>query len=264
MQPGGSPVKQSAVMRMAHIREHLRRHQEINIGTLATKLGVSEMTIRRDLDVLERDGTVQRTHGGAILAERMSFEFEFHQRRLAMREEKLAIARRARGFVSDGQRIILDTGTTTLELAMLLRGFRNLTVITPSLAVASALQHAEGVEVILLGGSLRRGQPDLTGGLTEHMLELLTADLAFQGADAIDMDGNMYNNDVQLARADERMRKSADQVYILADHSKLGKRALVRLGHLRDVAGFITSNGLTAEQEKHLRKAGAPLIRATG
>jgi DeoR/GlpR family transcriptional regulator of sugar metabolism/outer membrane receptor for ferric coprogen and ferric-rhodotorulic acid len=199
--------------RQAIIRDRFAQQPGVSIAELAREFGVSEMTIRRDLDVLEGKSQIQRTHGGAVLTERMMFEFDYRERRELNRAAKCAIAAEARKLVKRGQRLILDNGTTTLELASLLKDGEDLTVITPSLAVASELQHATGVEVILLGGILREGSPDLTGPVTEHCLEIFSADIAFQGADAIGTDGAIYNSDLRLARVDRA--DAADRATLL-------------------------------------------------
>ncbi|MES2693689.1 MAG: DeoR/GlpR family DNA-binding transcription regulator, partial [Verrucomicrobiota bacterium] len=188
--------------RLTGIRDRFASQTGVSVSELAVEFGVSEMTIRRDLSQLESQSHIHRTHGGAVLTERMMFEFDYRERREANRAAKRAIAAEARRLIQPGQRLILDNGTTTLELACLLRDGEGLTIITPSLAVASELQHAAGVEVVLLGGVIRRGSPDLTGPATEHCLELFSADIAFQGADGIGLDGKIYNSDLRLARVD--------------------------------------------------------------
>jgi DeoR family fructose operon transcriptional repressor len=197
--------------RQSQIRQRLAERPGVAVSDLARAFGVSGMTIRRDLAALEAKAHVQRTHGGAVLAERMILEFDYRERRETNRAAKRAIAAAARRLVRPGQRLILDNGTTSLELAALLQDGEDLTVITPSLAVASELQHAAGVEVILLGGVMRRGSPDLTGPVTEHCLELFSADFAFQGADGIGDDGTIYNTDLRLARVDRMMRRLAGE-----------------------------------------------------
>src|SRR5579871_6016831 len=157
---GAIPMKKLPSARHARICARLAAEPGVTVAELARELGVSEMTVRRDLNALEASAGVQRTHGGAMLTERMILEFDYRGRRELNRAAKCAIAAEARKLVQPGDRIILDCGTTTLELASMLRNGENLTVITPSLAVASELQHAAGVEVVLLGGVIRRGSPD--------------------------------------------------------------------------------------------------------
>ena len=249
--------------RQTKIRERFAARPGVSISELARQFGVSEMTIRRDLAALEGKAHIHRTHGGAVLTERMMLEFDYRDRRETNRAAKVAVAAAARQLVQPGQRLILDTGTTTLELAALLQDGKDLTVITPSLAVASELQHAAGVEVILLGGIIRRGSPDLTGPVTEHCLELFAADLAFQGADAIGADGTIYNSDLRLARVDQLMRRVAQRCCVLADHTKIGGTALARSGSLSDVDVFITSRGVSADTVKRFRKLGTEVIVVT-
>jgi DeoR/GlpR family transcriptional regulator of sugar metabolism len=248
--------------RQAQIRDRFAERPGVSVSELAKEFDVSEMTIRRDLTSLEGRALIQRTHGGAMLTERMMLEFDYRDRREVNRAAKLAIAREARKLINPGDRLILDTGTTTLELATLLRDGENLTVITPSLAVASELQHAAGVEVILLGGVIRRGSPDLTGPATEHCLELFSADLAFQGADGIGLDGKIYNSDLRLARVDKLMRGVAKRSCVLADHTKIGLTALACSGSLADVATLITSKGASAETLRRFAKLGPAIITA--
>lgn len=256
-------VKQlPSAARQQQIRRRLSERPGVVVAALAREFEVSEMTIRRDLAALEAQAHVRRTHGGAMLTERMILEFDYRDRRATNRTAKRAIAATARRLIRPGQRLILDNGTTTLELAALLQDGENLTVITPSLAVASELQHAAGVEVILLGGVVRRGSPDLTGPVTEHCLELFSADYAFQGADGIGLDGSIYNSDLRLARVDRLMRRLAQRCCVLADHSKLGVTALARSGSLADVDVFITSRGAPAGALRRFRRLGPEVVVA--
>ncbi len=249
--------------RQARIRERFAEQPGVSISRLAREFGVSGMTIRRDLAALEAKSHIQRTHGGAVLTERMILEFDYRERRERNRRAKQAIAVEARKLVRPGMRLILDTGTTTLELACLLRDGENLTIITPSLAVASELQHAAGVEVILLGGVIHRGSPDLTGPVTEHCLELFSADIAFQGAEGIGADGSIYNIDLRLARVDKLMRKVARASCVLADHTKIGTTALARSGSLADVDYFITDRAAPADALKRFARMGVKIITAS-
>ena len=246
--------------RQATIRRLLRDHQTVAIAELADTFGVSEMTIRRDLDTLERTGQVRRTHGGATLAERMVFEFDFVARRQANRRAKQAIIAEAVRLVRPGQSVILDAGTTTLELARLLKALDDLTVITPSLAVASELQFADGVQTVLLGGVVRRGSPDLTGMITESVLDMFSAEIAFQGADGVGLDGALYTEDMSISQVDRKIRTRAERTYVLADSSKIGKTALARHGMLQEVEALITDDGIGDEHRRALESAGGRIV----
>jgi len=234
--------------------------QRVSVPGLAEKFGVTQMTIHRDLDKLQQAGHIRKTWGGAEPAERMEFEFSFSRRRQTRKKEKEAIARRALEFVLPGLRIILDTGTTTLELTYLLKDYSDITVITPSLAVASVLQFSSGVQTILLGGSIRKGSPDLAGLVTESNLEMFTVDIAFQGADGIGLDGTLYAEDLRIAKIDQKIRKRASKNYVLADSSKIGKTALVTNGLVSEVDALITDSGIDGEVKKGFEDMGATVI----
>ncbi len=254
MHPKSIPTRLPAAARLNVIRNQLAQSSSISISEISGRLGVSEMTIRRDLAILEKSSDVRRTHGGAVVAERMAFEFNYLTRQRERLKEKQAIAAAARKLVEPGQRLILDTGTTTLQLATFLKDCDGLTVITPSLAVASELQFSENIDVVLLGGILHRGSPDLTGPVTEHCLELFSADWVFQGVEALGRDGSAYNVNLQLAQVDRLMRKKATRSCLLADSSKIGQTALVKNGSLADFDVLITDRAVPREYLKMARK----------
>ncbi len=250
----GTKLKITPAQRHSHIKELLAKDIAFTVSELAVKFNVSEMTIHRDLNRLEKQGHIQRVHGGVLSTEKMEFEFDFANKRATNRKIKKAIAKSALTLIKPGKRLILDTGTTTLELAYLLKNFQNLTVITPSLAVASVLQFADGVETILLGGSIRHGSPDLTGAVAEHVLDMFAVDIAFQGADAIGDDGCIYNTDIRMARVDQKIRQRAAQVHILCDSSKIGSTSLATNGSLRNVDSLITDSNISKEHIEIFKK----------
>jgi DeoR/GlpR family transcriptional regulator of sugar metabolism len=247
-QPGESP-------RQRRIQAFLQAHGEGSVGQLARECGVSLMTIRRDLAALAGSGRVVRSHGGAAPVEQVRFRFEFLQRSRLREEAKRHIARTAAALVRDGQSVMLDSGTTTLALALELRTRRRLTLITTSLAIASALQPDPGVQVLLLGGFVRRDSPDLVGIVTEMNLEQLQADWAFIGADGIDLRGNVYNASIEVCRMLPKMVASARSAYIVSDSSKIGRPALMRFGHIAACRGLITDADIRPAQLKALRQA---------
>jgi DeoR/GlpR family transcriptional regulator of sugar metabolism len=248
--------------RQQHILDLLRDRGQCSVEDLAQACGVSDMTIRRDLQRLSDAGRVIRTHGGAAPSEQVMFEFQFLRRAKLSGGAKDRIGARAAALVSDGQSVMLDSGTTTLAIARHLRPRSRLTVITTSLPVASVLQNAPGVETLLLGGYIRRQSPDLHGPLTESNLEQLRADIAFIGADGIDAGGNVYNASLSIARMLTKMAGAASSVYVVADSRKLGRTALVSFGHAARWSGLITDAGIAAETLASLRDAGVNVIIA--
>lgn len=249
-------------LRQSEIASLLKANGECSVEQLSRRFGVTGMTIRRDLQALAERDRVIRTHGGAAAAERVSFEFEFLRREESHGAAKAAIGAAAAAIVKDGQSVMLDSGTTTLAIARRLRERRNLTVITTSLPLASALQFCESIEVLLLGGALRHDAPDLTGPLTEANLEGLRADVAFVGADGIDLQGNVYNTSLAVARMLRKMTAAANRVYVAADSSKVGRTALARYGRLTDFDGLITDEGLGRAEAAALKRTKTKIITA--
>jgi DeoR/GlpR family transcriptional regulator of sugar metabolism len=246
--------------RQMRIQDLLSQHGERTVEQLAGECGVSTMTIRRDLQVMEEQGKILRSHGGAAPLEQVMFQFEFKNRGRIHMESKRLIAGLAAGLIGEGQSIMLDSGTTTLALAMQLKHRKRLTLITTSLAIASALQFSNGVQVLLLGGFVRRDSPDLAGIVTEMNLENLRADLAFIGADGIDLEGNIYNASIEVCHTLSKMAAAARDAYIVSDSSKIGKTALMRFGNISCCKGLITDAGITPEQLAELQKAGVHVI----
>jgi DeoR/GlpR family transcriptional regulator of sugar metabolism len=229
--------------RQMEILKRLRARGECSVEMLAEEFDVSGMTVRRDLQELAREGKVTRTHGGAAPSSQVSFQFGFLRRMNELQPQKQAIADLAAGLVTDGQSILLDSGTTTLALARQLKARRGITVITTSLPIAAELFACEGVEILLLGGLLRHDSPDLTGAVTEANLETLHADIAFLGADAVDAEGNAYNASPQLARMLGKMNSASERTCVVADCTKLARRALVRYATAEDYDTLITDDG---------------------
>jgi len=250
------------ILRRARILERLNAEGECPVASLAERLGVSSMTIRRDLDALARERLLMRTHGGAAPAARVIFDFQFLQREASHREAKAAIARAAAAQAGEGDSVLLDSGTTTLAVARALKARPVRTVITTSLPIASELQYAEKLELILLGGTLRRESPDLIGPLAEMNLEALRADIAFIGAEAVGADGTVYSDSLAVARLLLKVASAARRVYIVADSSKLGRTALARVGNARSWTGLITDVGVKPSDLTALKRAGVTVIRA--
>ena len=250
------------ITRQKKIAELVNKAGECSVEFLAQKCQISEITIRRDLQVLAGSGKIMRTHGGAAVAERVTFEFKFLERSHKNIKAKSAIADRAVRLVGDGQSVILGAGTTTLELAKRLKIKNGLTVITTSLPIASELQFYENIEVLLIGGFLRHGSPDLTGALTEANLENLNAEIAFLGADAIDSGGGIYDNSINVARMLSKMVASAESIYAVADNSKIGKKALVKYSDLSKWNGLITDTGISKGDLNKLKRHKVKVIPA--
>lgn len=245
--------------RRNHILQLLQQG-ECSVEALAARFAVSSMTIRRDLQILKDGGRIMRTHGGAMPTSRISFEFRYLQRAQVQRAAKTAIASKAVELIADGESVLLDSGTTTLAIAEQLRYRRNLTVVTASLPIASTLYGCEGISLLLMGGYLRHDEPDLTGVITETNLEMIRPDVAFTGADAIDEQGNLYQASPDLASILSRIDQPVGRIYVVADHTKMGRTSLIRMRNLREWSGLITNSGIAPEFARKLTQAGGQVI----
>ena len=229
------------------------------MSKLASGFDVSEMTVRRDIEILELQGEVIRTHGGAALARRLTVEFTFKANQQKNLEQKRAIAAKAVKHISDGQVVLLDTGTTTLEIARAMASNRKVTVITTSLAIVSELQFVDDIETILLGGFLRKGSPDIHGPLTEQNLAQFSCDIAFVGADAFDETATTYTDDLRVLNLDRQMAKIAKQVVVVADSSKFGKKGMCKVFTPKEYQLLITDSQLSSKTVKIIKKIGINL-----
>lgn len=226
-----------AAQRWRLILRAVRSGEAAQVAELARRFGVSEMTVRRDLAHLAGEGKLIRVHGGAFSD---ADEPPFAAIEVVRAEAKARIGRAAAALVSDGQTIIIDTGTTPLALARELHG-RRLTVITGNLAVIEELLPEPGIELILLGGTVRRNYRSVVGVFAEEILRQVSADIAFLGtsgvrrADLAVMDTTMV--EVPIKRA---MIASADRSVLLADAQKFSTAGTIRVCNAADLDGVVT------------------------
>lgn len=243
------------IERRKEILRILRSGASVDTSELSRRLGVSEMTVRRDLKNLEAKNTVLRNYGGATLARRVNLEFEFDRRRQGNLREKRAIGHYAASLVEPNETVFVDTGTTTLEFAReLARRDIPATVATSSLAVGSEMWGQEQIRVLMLGGQLREGSPDLTGPLCEHSLELLQASRSFLGCDGLWPERGLFAGDAEGARVSATMLRNSRWRCVLADSSKFRVAAPVRYAELSEIDLLITDDQILSEQLSRLRE----------
>jgi DeoR/GlpR family transcriptional regulator of sugar metabolism len=236
---------------------HAVRGGTAHVGELAVAFGVSEMTVRRDLQALEREGKLTRVHGGAVVSAEPSFA-EVVVERLAAKNR---IGAAAAALVEDGQTIMLDIGTTTLQLARHLRG-REVTVITSNLAAYEELLPESSVELVLLGGIVRRNYRSVVGVLAEDALRQLRADVAFLGASGVEEDLAVVDTTMVEVPIKRAMMASAARTVLLADSAKFGMRGLVRVCGPDELDTLVTDTDAPAGARRALEKAGVEVIAA--
>ncbi|MCF7854360.1 MAG: DeoR/GlpR family DNA-binding transcription regulator [Candidatus Pacebacteria bacterium] len=254
-------IKPRTSTRAQDILELLTARDEVSVAELADRFQVTPMTIRRDLEALAAEGRITRTHGGAVLTAPSVVAFAFQERRQARLAEKQAIAREATRHIPPGTAMILDTGTTTLEVAKAIKGIPDLKVLTSSLAIASALLAHDQLELVLLGGTVNRGSPDLSGPLTEENLASFRADVAVIGADAVDQKG-LYTRCQNIAGVSRAMIASAGKTVLVADSSKFGTTSFVQFADWKDIDIVVVDTGLAPTHQRWLKKLAGKLLFA--
>jgi len=222
------------------------------VAELSARFGVSQVTIRSDLEALERAGTVTRNRGGAVANRVSRFTPAFQQRSSVNHDAKRAIAERAEATILDGDRIVLDAGSTTLYLADLLC-HRRLTVAVNSVYTMNKLADAPNLDLVLVGGTLYKPALSFGGTLGEEFLDRLHFDKAILGVNGISDRGISVNNP-QEAGVKRKMAGQAERVIILADSSKVGIDSLVRIETLDQVDTLITEKPVPPKLEKVWRK----------
>ena len=203
-------------VRKKRIMEELALSGKVEILDLVNILDVSAMTIRRDLDELEKQKKLIRTHGGAALPQAIIGEQSYEEKLSAAHPQKQEIAKIAASLVKDGMRILLDSGTTTLEIAKLLKTKSNLTIVTNDIKIAAELIDSK-VEVILLGGKLQNGVGAVLGSYTEEMLRNIHVDILFLGAHAVHDKLGITSATFEKATVKKRMIEASEIVYLTVD-----------------------------------------------
>ena len=238
-----------AAQRHKLIVDQVRRQGAVRVSELTEMLGVSEMTIRRDLESLAATGLLEKVHGGATLrgglsAEEPGFEAKSHRQL----EEKEAIARAAAKLVKPRQAVALTAGTTTWRLAHHLRSIPDLTVVTNSIQVANVLHREQRHDLtVVLTGGVRTPSDALVGPVAVTTLHSLHVDLLFIGVHGLADDAGLTTPNLLEAEANQALIAASDHVVVVADHTKWGVRGLSRIARLDEVDTLVTDSRLSAE-----------------
>ncbi|MBV9355097.1 MAG: DeoR/GlpR transcriptional regulator [Chloroflexi bacterium] len=248
--------------RRDQILAHLRSHGNVLVADLAVSLDTSEITIRRDLKLLEAEGVVRRIHGGAVLVPNRTYEPTFLEKSRQLMDEKRRIGAAAAKLVNDGDAIILGPGTTTMEVARQLHGRRNLTVVTSAVNVAAQLAGEPEIEVIVTGGNLRGTTYALVGSLAEENLRRLHATTLFLGGNGLTVSNGLTTPDLTVAATDRALVDVAERVIVTVDHSKIGRATLCQTAPIDRIDVLVTDTGLPAEQRRAFAAAGVEVILA--
>lgn len=226
------------------------------VKDLAQRFGMSQVTIRKDLEVLHSQGAIYRTHGGALPVRTGALlDPSLREKEKLHRKEKLRIGAAAARLVQEGQSVVLDSGTTTTMIARKLRELRNLTVITNAVNIAAELA-GTAVEVILTGGILRENSFSLVGPLAEETLRRLSADVLFLGVDGFDVHFGLTTPNLLEAKVNRVMIEIARRTIVVCDSSKFGRRSLSLIAPPSAVHRTITDSRIPKSDLRALEEAG--------
>jgi len=228
--------RRQAILDLVHSRRVVSLHD------LAVAVKSSEVTVRRDIQALESDGLVDRRRGGAALPGGLSHEQSYRQKSQVAAAEKADIADAAATLVEEGDAIVIGAGTTTEEFARRLVRMKDLTVVTNSLLVAQVLART-AAEVVMTGGSLRGSTYALVGGAAEHSFAQLRVRRAFLSGNGLTVERGLSTPNMHVAGVDQAIAAAAQQVVVLADHTKLGVDTMFQTVPTSRIAHLVTDGG---------------------
>jgi DeoR family fructose operon transcriptional repressor len=232
------------------------------VSELSGELGVSEVTIRKDLDELEHLGLCRRFHSGAAAIDGRELEIPVKQKKTENSAAKEKIARSAASLIGENSAVIIDAGSTAHQIARFCHGRRQLRVVTNSLLVGAELADEPGVELLMTGGSLRHESQALVGPFALSALGKVHVDIAFVGAMGVCAARGCTSATINEALGKEAMLKAAATKVIVADHSKLERVSFAPFAHIREIDLLITDDGADEASIARLREAGLEVMCA--
>lgn len=252
-----------SVERQALIAGMVREKQLVKVADLMEKFAVSDMTVRRDLDSLEKQGIIKKVYGGAVLATTVAAgtnqDVNLDVRAGAFLDRKREIARMAAGLIDANDVIILDAGTTTLELARIMPRHDDLVIVTNSLPIAHELVGRSST-LLLAGGFVRSSTYSTVGPKTKDFLSDLRASKLFLGASSLSLEQGVMNSNLYESEIKQTMMASADQVIVLADSSKFESMSYHVFAQWKDVDVLITDHFLPEETGRRLGEKGVRVL----
>ena len=241
--------------RRQKIQEIVTAKRSIRVREVAKDFNISEVTIRKDLEILEKRGVLSRVHGGAIFKESLVTDRALTEKERIHYQEKKRIAKKAAEFINPGDVVILDSGSTTTEISRQIKYKENIKVITNAINIASELA-ASNIQVTLTGGFLREKSFSLVGPLAELSLENLSADKLFLGVDGIHTEYGLTTPNLMEGRVNQLMIRIAHEVILVADSSKFGKRSMSVISNLNALDKIITDKNIPEEDLKKIKELG--------
>jgi DeoR/GlpR family transcriptional regulator of sugar metabolism len=235
--------------RLEKILALLDQGNRLVTNDLPQMFNTTSVTIRKDLAILEQRGLLKRTHGGAIKPKKLFPGLALTEKEKINQEEKMRIAKKAAKFISEGDTIILDSGSTTSLIAKEIKHLKNITVITNAINITNILLESD-IEVILIGGSLLKDTSTLVGPLADESLRKISADKLFLGVDGIDFELGLTTPNIYEAQTSRVMMEVSGEVILVVDASKFGRRSLGVISKVNEVNSIITTKKLSESELK--------------
>ncbi|MFD1848832.1 DeoR/GlpR family DNA-binding transcription regulator [Oceanobacillus bengalensis] len=241
-------MKMFASERRGRIMDLLQERKRITVKELASEIGVSEATLRTDLNKMEMDGLLTRTHGGAILNEEQDNETSFNVRQKKNKKEKMKIAEKALEFIEEKQCILLDASSTALELAQLIKDSPiRLTVVTTGLQTAIELKENPDITVIMIGGVVTNRSTSIEGTLGMAILDEVNIDIMFTSANGFSLDNGLEDFNLYEVELKKEIVKRSSKVIALVDSSKIGKSSSAVFAKLDQIDKIITDEPINED-----------------
>ena len=255
--------------RQNEILDYLKKNGRATTVELSEMLGVSTTTIRNDLNQMDKDGFLTKTHGGALFkasgsnqTELTSRAYHYHERELEHKEEKEAIANCAKKYVKDHMCVFLDASSTAYTLGLKLTGYTQLTIITNGINLALALKDVPGITVILTGGIVTSASSSIEGLLGQDMLRKIHTDIAFVSARGFSIDNGLTDFSIYEADLKRECVKCSGKTIALVDHTKFGSASISSYASLDDINVVITDSGIADETLAVYRESGVEVVVA--
>ncbi|MFU0799408.1 MAG: DeoR/GlpR family DNA-binding transcription regulator [Xylanivirga thermophila] len=249
-----------AIERRREIMTILQDEKSVLVSDLSKKFDVTEETIRRDLEKLEREGLVKRSYGGAVLNENTSMDLPFDVREITNIEAKQKIAQKVSSFIEDGDTLMIDSSSTALQLAKYIKEKKNITVITNSLSMLLELNNAENIRTISTGGDLRSSSLSFVGYLSEKAIKSYYVDKAILSCKAINMNKGILESSEMEAYIKKAMVERAQKTFLLLDSTKFDIVSFVNITEFDNIHSIFTDKKLSPEWEQFCQDRNVNII----
>ncbi len=254
------PDGMMAEERRSQILQIIRAEGRAKVNDLVHRFKTSAVTIRSDLNELHDRGLVQRSHGGAVIQDIVFRESPLHERLKNQSKEKQRIGAMAATLIKEGETVILDSGTTTLEVARQIKNIQHLQVITNGVNIAVELLGSRHTQTIMMGGTVRNDSASIVGRATEDMLEQFSADKLFLCGAGCDPEFGVSGTNLEETMANRAMLRAAREIIVVADASKFTRRSMSLIASFSEVDIVISDTSLLPELQERVRSFGCKLI----